>query len=142
MSHRGRQGGFTLVELLVSLAIVALLTSFAVPAYLDHVRRAGRSAAEQLIVEAATRQEQYMLDSRSYTTSFTSLGFSSQDWVCTSSECTNDRYRVTMATSASATPPTFTITATAQGSQLADGDLVYDSTGTKTRLVNGTDEGW
>jgi len=62
----GRDGGFTLVELIIATAIVAILAGIAMPSYTDYMRRAR-------IVEAATRlaahrlhMEQYFFDNRRY----------------------------------------------------------------------------
>ncbi|MBL8482921.1 MAG: hypothetical protein JNJ60_12055, partial [Rhodocyclaceae bacterium] len=45
---------------------------------------------------------------------------------------TTGKYTFTVAVQNTATPPTFTITATAAGSQTSDGNLTLDQAGTKT----------
>lgn len=53
-SHQsGRQGGFTLIELMITVAIVAILASVALPSYLESVRRSNRAEAVATLLEAA-----------------------------------------------------------------------------------------
>ena len=62
--------GFTLVELMVVVAIVALITAIGYPSYRDHIARSQRSQGQQLLADVAQRQEQYLLDRRQYATVF------------------------------------------------------------------------
>jgi type IV pilus assembly protein PilE len=58
--------GFTLVELMVVLAIVGLLAAVAIPSWGDHVTRTQASAATGLLKELRSRMEQRYADNRSY----------------------------------------------------------------------------
>lgn len=92
------------------------------------------------MLDAANRQQQYLLDARQYTTSFAALNVTKDSWTCDATDCDNIFYVITMTALNSATPPTFMITATAQaGSQLVDGNITLSSTGAKT--LNGS-SGW
>jgi len=62
----GRDRGFTLVELMITVAIAAILVSVAIPAYRDYVRR---GAIEEVIAALGSGRvaiEQYFLDNRTY----------------------------------------------------------------------------
>lgn len=61
-----RGAGFTLVELIVVLAIVAVLASIAVPQYLDFMRRGRLVEATTRLADHRVRMEQYYLDNRRY----------------------------------------------------------------------------
>lgn len=60
------QQGFTLMELMVVMAIIAILAAIGYPSYTQHTITARRAAAESFMQNVATRQEQIMLDMRSY----------------------------------------------------------------------------
>lgn len=68
----GRRGvdscgrGFSLVELMVVLAIVGILTSIAIPQYNLYVIRANKAAAKAVLMEIVSRQEQYLVQNRGY----------------------------------------------------------------------------
>jgi type IV pilus assembly protein PilE len=142
-SHNARRG-FTLVELLIVIAILGILAAIAIPSYTRYAMRGKRSAAETLTMEIASKEQQYILDARAYTNVIGATGLniaSRDDWTC-ATNCTNSYYTVAVAIDNAATPPSFAITATAQGSQVPDGNLTYTSTGAKSRMVGGTDQGW
>lgn len=129
-----REIGFTLIELMMVVAIVGVIAAIAYPSYQNQVRKARRSEAQQVLLGASNREEQFILDQRQYTASFVAMNYKSDGWDCTSTAttCTNSFYDVTIEVDNAATPPTYTITATAQGDQLSDGNLTIDSTGAKT----------
>ncbi len=67
--------GFTLIELMVVVVIVAILMAIALPSYTDYVNKGRRSDAMSALLDVANRQEQFMLDRNTYTTTMTQLGF-------------------------------------------------------------------
>ena len=66
--------GFTLIELMIVVAIVGILAAVAYPSYQDHVRKGNRAAAQAFMMEVAQRQQNYLLNNRSYAASVTDLG--------------------------------------------------------------------
>src|SRR5215470_9927532 len=58
--------GFTLIELMVVVAIVAILAAIALPSYADYVKRGKIMEATTAISDARQRAEQSFLDRRSY----------------------------------------------------------------------------
>src|ERR1700716_4054339 len=100
------QRGFTLVEMLIVMAIIGIIAVFAYPSYEAYVVRNNRAAAQAVLLDIAQRQQQYLLDSRSYATwaQLTAAGVTVPSNV-------SQYYDVT-TTPAGGPPPTFTATAT------------------------------
>lgn len=69
-----KQYGFTLIELIVAVAIVGILAAVAWPNYTDYVKRASRAEAAAALLDAANKEEQFFVDNREYTDSFSDLG--------------------------------------------------------------------
>jgi type IV pilus assembly protein PilE len=63
---RYQQLGFSLVELMIVLAIVAILASIAYPTYEDHLRKARRSDGQSALLELANLMEHYYTENNSY----------------------------------------------------------------------------
>ena len=119
-----QQRGFTLIELMIVVAIVAILAGIALPSYQQYVIRATRAAAQSEMFDIANREQQYFLANRVYADTAT-LGYALSTDVA-------KRYTQAIVVG-TGTPPSFTITLTPIGSQVGDGDLVLTSAGLKTR---------
>ncbi len=66
--------GFTLIELMITIVIVAILASIAIPSYREYVIRGNRTAAQAAMMEIATQQQQFFVANRAYATE-EQLGF-------------------------------------------------------------------
>ncbi len=120
--------GFTLIELMITLAVIAILAAVAFPSYTNYTRKGARRAAQAQMMDLANRQQQYLLTNRAYATTTSQLGYTLP------SELTG-KYGPVLETNTTISPatsvPAFTITFTASGAQLADGDLTLNSEGGK-----------
>jgi type IV pilus assembly protein PilE len=64
--RRPRAGGFTLIELMIAIAIVTILAAVALPSYSDYVRRGHLSGAFEALGTYRMRLEQFYQDSNNY----------------------------------------------------------------------------
>ena len=120
--------GFTLVEVMIVVAIIGILAAIAYPSYQGQIRKSNRAAAQAVMMDAANKQQLYLSSQRQYAATLTDLSVTppieASRW-----------YDFTIAPNNAATPPSFTITGTpkAGSQQVKDGVLTLDSTGAKTR---------
>jgi type IV pilus assembly protein PilE len=63
---RYRSGGFTLIEVMIVVAIIGILAAIAIPQYADYVRRARVSEALGLLASMRPRMEQFFQDNRTF----------------------------------------------------------------------------
>ena len=120
--------GFTLIELMIVVAVVGILSMVALPQYQQYVIRGNRAAAEAFMMDVANRQKQFLLDARSYAPDLATLTMS----VLPANVSNN--YTVTVSAPVVAgAPPTFIVTAApvAGSKQANDGTLTLDDLGAK-----------
>jgi len=120
--------GFTLIELMVVVVIVAILAGIALPGYQEHVRKTRRAQGKADMLALTQRLERTYTTDRDYTAATTIC-----DQTIDSPSADKVYYQLTTECEASM----FTITATPQGSQASDqcGTMTIDQLGTKTPNV-------
>jgi type IV pilus assembly protein PilE len=67
--------GVTLIELIVTLAIVVIIAGLAFPSYESYTRKTKRAVAKTALLEVRTRMENFMLNNKTYTDDLTDLGY-------------------------------------------------------------------
>lgn len=124
--------GLSLIELLVALAIVAILTAIAYPSYRDYVIRSSRTAAQNELVELSSIQEKIYLNSNAYSSSITAAytGTAAGGLGKTSGTSDDGKYTLTVASPGQS----YTISATpvAGSTQQNDGAFSISSNGTRS----------
>lgn len=106
-----RQAGFTLIELMIAVAVVGLLAAVAYPSYMSQVAKGRRADAKQALLGLAQKME------RRYTERGTYVGATLGDTGLAPVVSSGGHY--TLAITAQ-TVDSFTITATPRGAQVGD----------------------
>jgi type IV pilus assembly protein PilE len=109
--------GFTLIEVMIVVAIVAILAAVALPAYGDYVRRGQLPEAFAAMSNFRARFEQYYQDNRAYGVGTNCLGL---DW---STNAIRAGRNFTYACSMNGDTQTFTVTATGNTGTRAAGHV-------------------
>lgn len=109
-----RKRGFTLIELMVTVAIVAIIASIALPAYQNFVFRARRADGREMLQRIAAAQERFYTNRNRYTNDLTTNA--GLNMGTTNSEAGH----YALAIVVDAPGQSYTLTATPQGSQVND----------------------
>lgn len=132
MSNKWRkESGFSLIELMIAVAVVGILSTIAIPSYQSYVRKAARGAAQSFMLDVTNREQQYLLDNRAFTATIGAGGLG-----MTQPTDTVGRYTFTVDTANPAgPPPCFTVTGTpvTGSAQATDGLLTLDCKSNKAR---------
>jgi type IV pilus assembly protein PilE len=99
--------GFTLIELMVAVAIVAIIASVAYPQYTDSVRRSRLVEATGALASARVRLEQYYQDNRNYGSTATACGVAAP---------TGDNFTYSCTWGSTSSNQSFLLTATGKSS--------------------------
>ncbi|MFV2055363.1 MAG: type IV pilin protein [Thiohalomonadales bacterium] len=129
-----RQSGFSLIELMVTLAIVAIIASIAFPSYQASILKSKRSDGQELLLNISARMERALYSDGEYKIDLQKLGFDSAAAVSSP----ESYYKATVL-AATATCPVancFVVQATPQLGQADDGVMELTSTGIKRRDKN------
>lgn len=124
--------GFTLIEVMITVAIVGILAAVAIPQYAEYTQKAKRADAMATLSDVYIKQQQFLLTQRAYSSSTSNLGV-------VISPRLSDFYNLTITIDATVTPPTFIAEATPTGGQTADkcGVLGITQDGTKSATKAG-----
>ena len=140
-----RQYGINLIELMVVVAIVAILGAFAYPSYTQHVVDTKRTAGKNILMQVADRQQQFFMDNKAYAADLTNLGFGANPLIVGDDgrQVAAGNESVYSVSLANITATTFTATAAPLNGQLDRdtdcGSLGLDQSGNRTRTGAATD---
>ena len=130
--------GFTLIELVIAMAVVGILLAIAIPSYNSYIQQGNRPTAKAALLDLAARQESYYTLNNAYASQMTALGYTQASMPIPSA--TQNYYTLTIASVTTAVPPTYVLQATpVVGSvQATDSCAIYqvDNLGNKTNVTS------
>jgi type IV pilus assembly protein PilE len=116
-----RTGGFTLVELMITVVILAIIVGVAMPAYTQQMHKSRRTEARNTLLDLAGREERFLSIQGTYGQNAADVGYGALPFTTI-----NGYYNVTVLApdpnAVTPTNPSFIITATAAGLQASDTD--------------------
>lgn len=130
-SGKHRILGYTLIELMLVVAVIGILAAIAFPSYQSYVTRAKRADGKNALLEMSSRQERYYFDNNTYTDDPTELGYSADP-----ATSPDGYYSISISddpTDDITTGYTITATPLAPFSDPACGNLTLNSRGVKDR---------
>lgn len=132
--------GFTLIEVLMVVAIIGILVAVAVPSYRNNLMVSRRAEAKTVLLQVASDQERFYSSNNTYSTNAQPLA--SPAVATRTSE--NSFYLVTVAACGAGISSCFLATATAQGDQATDDctTLTLNSVGTRGATGSTVEECW
>lgn len=128
MTHqKTHQTGFSLIELMIVVAILAIVAALAYPSYKDQIRKTRRSEATQMLMEVAAQQERFFTNNNRYAADMTELGYGNANQL-------TEKGFYSVSTSATNAPIGFSATAVPQNDQANDAycdEFSIDNVGNK-----------
>ena len=114
---RSRSRGFTLVELMITVVVIAILSAIAIPSYRGYVQRSKRSEATVALMQIQASQEKFFLQNNAYVTTTANLSAAPPAGLGIPATTSDGNYDLTLAAAA---PGGYTATATATSTQADD----------------------
>ncbi|MEJ8858349.1 type IV pilin protein [Variovorax robiniae] len=130
-ASRPRSRGFTLIEVMITVAIIAILASVAVPSYKDYIRRGQQPEAFNALSDFRAKMEQYYQDNRGYGTGTSTTCAPDSTASSWNAFAATARFGYVCATDG-ATQQSYTITATGTAGQVNGDKYRIDQLGNRT----------
>ena len=121
--NRIKTYGFTLIELMIVIAIIGIITAVAYPSYQSSMTKTRRSDGQAALLGVMNAEERYFTENNTYSTTLADVNASS-----TSEE---GHYTISAAACGGGIDQCVILTATPQGVQASDGNLTLNSLGVK-----------
>ncbi|WP_093501180.1 type IV pilin protein [Phytopseudomonas straminea] len=128
------QKGFTLIEMMIVVAIIGILAAIAYPSYDEYVKRGNRTEGQALLSDAAARQERYFSQNNTYITKEADIGKLGINLGSGNKSATG---KYVFSVSKVDKDGGYTLTATQQFGDSKCGNLTLTATGTRGATASG-----
>ncbi len=128
------QRGFTLIELMIVVAIIGILAAIAYPSYDEYVKRGNRTEGQAFLSDVAARQERYYSQNHVYVTDVDDI----EDLGLSSANSPTDKYTIGLAAGGGG----YTLTATNQFNDTKCGNLTLNALGVRGASAGTVDTCW
>ncbi|MBM7063099.1 type IV pilin protein [Pseudomonas sp. UL073] len=126
--------GFTLIEMMIVVAIVGILAAIAYPNYMEYIQRSNRAEGQALLNDAAARQERFFAQNNAYVTAQANIAnLNMRNTVGTTVTSDTGKYTLGVAGGNGG----YTLTATQKFNDTACGNLTLTAQGVKGRTGSG-----
>jgi type IV pilus assembly protein PilE len=132
MNPKPTQKGLTLIELMITVAVVAILSAIAYPSYTNYVTKSRRADATAMLMQIMQAEQRAYTANSSYDTNLTNIGFPLEKEVPSE----GNHYKITATACGSGITSCVRLTAVPQHADAKCANLILDSTGAKS--VSGT----
>jgi type IV pilus assembly protein PilE len=119
--------GFTLIEVMITVAIIAILAAVAYPSYTSYIRKGKRATAQAALMDLASKEQTYLLDRRVYSAQKANIGFTDPAEI-------QGAYSITINCNPADCSGAFTATAAPTGSQNVSGEQSISITNTGVKM--------
>ena len=134
--------GFSLIELMIVVAVIAILAAIAYPSFIDSVRKGRRADAQQGLMQAAHKLENYYARNATYTEDLREVGYSNEEWNDVRAGSDTVYYQIRVITGGCNLANCFILESQSQGDQANDTVCWFSlrSTGQKQMNIKGPSE--
>lgn len=131
VSYKKNQNGFSLLELMVTILIIGILASIAIPSYSSYMAKARRADGKAALVNFGNAMERYYTEKYTYTGAATGGNDTGSPTIFATEAPLDGDNKYYDLTINAATATTYTLRATPKGAQAGDGYLELTSTGVR-----------
>lgn len=141
----GKLRGFTLIELMVAVVVIAIIAAVGFPSYQEYIRRGKRAEGKAHLMRAAQQMERYYSLNNCYPSNTATCGSAASSAAALTAVSVNAHSGDSVASSAynltvTTTPQAYTLTATPTFTDTKCGNLTLSNTGAKAKTGTETQQ--